>query len=143
MQRRLDDYLGVQKTRTGFRLPHHTSFMWRYAKPKLMQIATGMQASVEDILETMCDLAVYCRMVRSRRQVDITSLYQFLEEAPQHVDTLRQVAGFALDLEIEFRHVGFTQRAQMLVKGIQETVWLSQKQVRCLLALMCWCCLPK
>ncbi|CAG9326326.1 unnamed protein product [Blepharisma stoltei] len=122
----------------NLRLPHHTAGLWRMVKPRLLLIATKQKNTVEDMLEYICDFIVETRLAY-RNTINIELLVRiFSENEAEMLDLLAKIAEYAL--EVEFL---FNQPVRILRKYQTVTIDLSQKQIRCLLALQFWCCLPK
>lgn len=86
----------------------------------------------------MCDFIVETRL-SYRNQINIELLVSlFGENESEMLDLFAKIAEYAL--EVEFL---FNDPIKISRKFHNSKINLTQKQVRCLLALMFWCCLPK
>mmetsp|Transcript_7747 Transcript_7747/g.11414 ORF Transcript_7747/g.11414 Transcript_7747/m.11414 type:complete len:440 (-) Transcript_7747:30-1349(-) len=139
MQSKLNDFFRLKhKDSTALRLPNHTGELWKFAQPRLLMIATT-QNHKDQILETISDLVCKTRIC-FRHQVNLNALNQFLSQKTKEevLDFFCRVATFAL--EVDFL---FPNGVPMLLQRSNAKADLSLQQVRCLLALMFFCCFPK
>lgn len=99
----------MKATQDILRLPTHTRGLWGFSKPLLVGIANAALPTVESILEVICKLIVECRIIQSRDlDISVLSEYLSINDSSQMMQTFKNIAGYALEVEYLFVEVIFT-----------------------------------